>query len=67
MGPTIREAVMAQHINLLIVKGHFKSLSRINATPIPIILSIDIPTQVETSFVSEKCKFWVKKTVMYCL
>jgi hypothetical protein len=67
MGPTIREAVMAHHTNLLIMKGHFKRLPRINTTPIPIVLSIDLPTQMEPSFISEKCKFWVKNTVMYCL
>jgi hypothetical protein len=54
MGPTIREAVMAHHTNLLIVKGHFKLLLRINTAPIPIVLSTDIPTQMEPSFISEK-------------
>jgi hypothetical protein len=67
MGPIIREAVMAHHTNLLIVKGRFKRLSRINNAPIPIVLSTDIPTQMGPRFISEKCKFWVKNTVMYCL
>jgi hypothetical protein len=57
MGP-IREAA---------VKGHFKRLLRINTAPVPIVLSIDIPTQMEPSFINEKCKFWVKEAVMYCL
>jgi hypothetical protein len=55
------------HTNLLIVKGHFKLLPRINTAPIPIVLSIDIRTQTKPSFISEECKFWVKNTVMYCL
>jgi hypothetical protein len=38
------------------VKGYFKRLSRINTAPIPIVLSIDILTQMEPSFISEKCK-----------
>jgi hypothetical protein len=68
MGPTIHKVVMGTpHTNLLIMKGHFKSLPRINTAPVPIVLSIDIPTQTEQSFISEKCKFWVKNTVMYCL
>jgi hypothetical protein len=55
--PTLREAVTAQHThnNLLIVKGHFKRLPRINTAPVPTVLSIDMPTQMESSFISEKC------------
>jgi hypothetical protein len=47
------------------MKGHFKRLPRINTAPIPIVLSTDIPTQMERSFISEKCKFLVKNTIMY--
>jgi hypothetical protein len=54
------------HTNLLNVKGHFKSLSRINTVQIPIVLSIGTPTQMKPSFISEECKFWVKNTEMYC-
>jgi hypothetical protein len=32
------------HNNLLILKGHFKSLSRINTAPVPIGLNIDVHT-----------------------
>jgi hypothetical protein len=38
------------------VKGHFKRLLRINIAPIPIVLSTDIPTQMEPSSITEKCK-----------
>jgi hypothetical protein len=54
------------HANLLIVKGHFKSLSRINTSPVPTVLSINTPSQLEPSVISEKCKFCAKGTVMYC-
>jgi hypothetical protein len=40
------------HANLLIVKGHVKSLSRIKVAPIPDALNTDIPTQKQAS--SEK-------------
>jgi hypothetical protein len=50
---------------LLNVKGHFKSLSQTNTASVSIVLSIDIPTQMEPSFISEKCKFWAKNNVMY--
>jgi hypothetical protein len=42
------------------MKGHFKYLLGINTAPIPTVLSIDIPTQLEPSFISEKCKFWIE-------
>jgi hypothetical protein len=54
------------HTNLLIMNGHFKSLSQFNAAPVPAVLSTDIPTQMEPSFVSEKAKFSNKNTIMYC-
>jgi hypothetical protein len=49
------------HTYLLIVKGHFKSLSRINTVPIPILLSTDIFTHYQTEkkiFISETSEFW---------
>jgi hypothetical protein len=46
---------------------HLKSLSWINSVPVPIIVSIDLPTQMEPSFISKECKFWVKNSIMYCL
>jgi hypothetical protein len=48
------------HVNLLIMKGHFKSLSQINIVPVPIVLSIDIPTNMEPSFVSENMSFGLR-------
>jgi hypothetical protein len=54
------------HINLKIMKGHFRRISQISTVPVPIVLSIDTPTQMEPSFMSEKCKFWVKNSIMYC-
>jgi hypothetical protein len=34
----------------------------------PIVLSMySTVTQIQSSFISEHCKFWVKITVMYCL
>jgi hypothetical protein len=38
----------------MIVKGYFSSLSEIIAAPILIVLNIDIPTQMECSFISIK-------------
>jgi hypothetical protein len=35
------------------MKGHLKSLSRINTAPIHIVLNSDTPTQIEPSFISE--------------
>jgi hypothetical protein len=35
------------HTNHLIVKGHLTSLSWINTAPVPIVLNIDIPNQME--------------------
>jgi hypothetical protein len=67
MGFTIYVSVMAHHTPVLILMGHFKSLSQINTSPVPIVLSIDTPTQMELSFISEKCKFWVENIIMYCL
>jgi hypothetical protein len=55
------------HISLLIVKGYIRSLSQISAAEVQIVLSIDIPAQMELSFVSNKCKFWVQDTIMHCL
>lgn len=51
MGPTICEGAL--------------SLSWIYTAPVPIVLSTDTPTHMEPSFISAKCKFWVKNTVMY--
>jgi hypothetical protein len=48
-------------------EGALQTSSSINTAPVPIVLSIDIPTQMEPSFISKKCQFWVKNTVMYCL
>jgi hypothetical protein len=48
------------------MKGHFKSLSQINTAPVPTVLSTDIPTQMESTFINEKCMFWIKNTIMYC-
>jgi hypothetical protein len=65
-----RDLLLVQHndtplINPLILKGHLKSLSQINtAQVLRIDLNADTPTQVKPSFTSEKCKFWVKNTVM---
>jgi hypothetical protein len=38
----------------MIMKGHFRNLSWIKTAPTPIVLSIDTPTQMEPSFISEK-------------
>jgi hypothetical protein len=54
------------HISLLILKGYFKSLSEIYTAPVPIVLSIDIPTEMESSFLRKICKFWFKNSIMYC-
>jgi hypothetical protein len=35
------------------MKGHFRSLSQINTASIPVVLSLDTPTQIEPSFISE--------------
>jgi hypothetical protein len=35
--PTICEAVMVHHTNILIVKRHVRSLSQINIEPIPTV------------------------------
>jgi hypothetical protein len=43
------------------MNGHFKSLSQINSAPVPIVLSADTPTQMEPSFISEKCKLFGQK------
>jgi hypothetical protein len=62
MGPTIRVPVMAHHTLLSSDReGHFCSLSPINIAPVPIVVSIDMPTQMEPSFIGEKCRPWVKK------
>jgi hypothetical protein len=53
MGPTIRVAVE-------IVRGHLKNMSRINTDSLPIVLSTDVPTQMEPSFISERYELWVK-------
>jgi hypothetical protein len=49
------------------MKEYFKSLSHINNAPIPITFNTDIPTQRELNFINEKCKFWIKNTILYCL
>jgi hypothetical protein len=48
---------MAPYINLMILKGHFFSLFRINTARIPIVISTDTPTQMKPSFISEEWKF----------
>jgi hypothetical protein len=56
------------HTYLLIMKGHLnKSLSQINTASVRTVLSIHIPAQIKQCFMSEKCKFLVKNTIMYCL
>jgi hypothetical protein len=65
-GPTTDTSHAALYTNLLTVNGNFKSLSQINTAPILTVLSTDILTEMKPSFISEKCKFWVKNTVMYC-
>jgi hypothetical protein len=67
MGPLIRVAVITHPplASLLIAKGHFKSMSGTNTAPVPIVLSIDITSQMEPSFISEKYNFWVENTAMY--
>jgi hypothetical protein len=64
MDPTIHEAVKAQHTNLLIMLGYFKSLFLINTAPVPIVLSTDISSQKEPSFTGKERKFGVKETIM---
>jgi hypothetical protein len=54
MGSTIRVAVEMSHANVLIVRGHFKNMSRINTDSLPIVLSTDVATQMEPSFISER-------------
>jgi hypothetical protein len=53
------------HTNLLIMKGHLKSLSWTNTTLVPILLSMYTPTQMEPRF--NKSTFWVKNITIYCL
>jgi hypothetical protein len=65
IGPAIHIALMAQHMNLLIVEGQFKSLSWINTATVP-VLSIHMFTLKAPTLISEKCKVWVKNTVVYC-
>jgi hypothetical protein len=48
------------------MKGHFRGLSLINTTPVTVVLSIDIPIQMEPSVITEKCELWVKNQVIYC-
>jgi hypothetical protein len=40
------------------MKGHFRSLSRINTVP--------VPAEMEPSFISEKFKFCVRNVIIYC-
>jgi hypothetical protein len=42
-------------------------MSRIITPPVHIVLSFDATSQMEQSFFNEKCKFWVKNTVLYCM
>jgi hypothetical protein len=56
MGSTVPVAVIAPLTNYLIVKKHFKSLSRINTASVHIVLNIDTPTQMLPSLVGEKYK-----------
>lgn len=49
---------------LVISQEYFRILSWINTAPIFIALRIDIPIQMELSFTSKRCKFWVKNTIM---
>jgi hypothetical protein len=53
-----------QTTKLLIVKGYFKSLSRINTVPISTALANVTPTQMDQASLN-KLKCWVKGTVRY--
>jgi hypothetical protein len=46
------------------VKGYFKSLSQKTAVPVCIVPGIDIPTQVEPSFISKRITFYLKNAVV---
>jgi hypothetical protein len=65
MGSTVPVAVIAPLTNYLIVKKHFKSLSRINTASVPIVLNIDTPTQMLPSLVGEKYKVFGPGTPSY--
>lgn len=41
---------MSHYTNLLILKGYFRSLSWTNTAPIPILQSLNVPTQIKSSF-----------------
>jgi hypothetical protein len=56
MGSTIFIAVMAHHTREEVLQD----LSLISNLPVPVVLDIDIPTQLEPSFVSKDIKFRVK-------
>jgi hypothetical protein len=46
VGPTTHSSNGTAHTSLLIVKGYVRSVSQINAAPVPIVLSIDIVRNV---------------------
>jgi hypothetical protein len=46
-------------------KNVIRSLSWINTAPVLNVLSNDISTYMELSFISKICKFWIEETVMY--
>jgi hypothetical protein len=52
--------VDAQNVYLLLLK-------MVNTAPVPIVLNIYTAIQMGPRLISEKCKFWVKNTDMYCL
>jgi hypothetical protein len=53
------------HTSILIVNEYFKNLSQINVALVPVVLSVDVTTQMEPSPISKKYKFWTKNITMY--
>jgi hypothetical protein len=45
------------HIDLVTMKDTFEVLYCINIAPVPTVLGIDVPTQMEPSFIREKLSF----------
>jgi hypothetical protein len=66
VGPTILVANGTPHTSLLIVKEYFNSWYLVNTASVPVVLSIYIPSQIEPSFFSKRCRCWFKSTVIYC-
>jgi hypothetical protein len=61
LGPTIRvaAAAAAQHTRIFRSEGVLQEYSWMNNAQIPVVLSIDTPTQMEPSFFNKKLKFCV--------